>query len=195
MKLFLTLIVLTVCLVSISASAQNNLTKTNDPVANIANEVVNIAKSLETLNKKLQYFTETFSSNQGLKLTDKQQKLLAAFEFLNRAEQRLATLQKLKIDLAEKQSSIKTKLSEIDDALRPESIDRSVSLRGSLNAEELRDHRRQILFKERNEHFVLLNEILHTLNDTSVEIKQTEQFLKNIRQRIFPEIEKELSDL
>jgi len=33
------------------------------------------------------------------------------------------------------------------------------------------------------------------MSDTDAEIRQTVVFLKNIRQRLFPEIEKEISDL
>jgi hypothetical protein len=176
-------------------SAQNRFPTNPEPIENISKEITKISKSLESLNEKLKNFTETFSSNQGLRLSERQQRLLAAFEYLNRAEQRLATLQILKINLTEKQSSVKVKIAEIDDGLRPESVDRSVALRGTTNAEELRSNRRQLLSREKSELTMLLGEIQNTINETNFEIRQTENFLKNIRQRIFPEIEKDLSEL
>ena len=193
MKFYLILIVM---LLNVAAvSAQNNFPTNPEPVENISKEITKISKSLESLNEKLKNFTETFSSNQGLRLSERQQRLLAAFEYLNRAEQRLATLQILKINLTEKQSSVKVKIAEIDDGLRPESVDRSVALRGTTNAEELRSNRRQLLTREKSELTALLGEIQNTINETNFEIRQTENFLKNIRQRIFPEIEKDLSEL
>lgn len=193
MKFLLPLIF--VILSAVFTHAQSNSPNNSEPIENISKETQKISKSLESLNERLKTFTETFAANQGLKLTERQQRLLAAFEYLNRAEQRLATLQLLKIDLTEKQSAVKVKLAEIEDALRPESVDRSVALRGTTNAEELRTNRRQVLLRERIELNALMNEIQTTISETNVEIRQTENFLKGIRQRIFPEIERELSEL
>ncbi|MEZ5425573.1 MAG: hypothetical protein R2747_04855 [Pyrinomonadaceae bacterium] len=161
----------------------------------ISEDTEKISKSLQILNERLKVFSETFSSNQGLRLTEKQQKLLAAFEFLNRAEQRLANLQKHKIELTEKLSSVRVKLADIEEKLRPESVDRSVAMRGTTNAEELRDMRRTALYQEQNQLFGLVNEIQSSIMETEKEIVETTLFLSRIRQRIFPEIEKELLDL
>lgn len=188
----------------VSVLAQNNQTTSaneNSIMPNaatfdvIARELVKISKSVSDLNLKLKNFSDTFTSNQGLRLTDKQQKLLAAFEFLNRAEQRLSTLQKLKFDLSEKQTSIRVQIARVENDLRPESIDRSVAVRGTTDAEELRENRRRILSRQRNDLLSLVSEIQNSIESTETEIRQTELFLKTIRQRIFPEIERELSDL
>ena len=177
-----------------SISTQQTL-QTQNPIENISVEISRISKSVEALNLRLKNFSDTFSSNQGLRLTDKQQKLLAAFEFLNRGEQRLATLQKLKIDLSEKQTSTNTRIATVENNLRQENIDRSIAITGSTNAEEIRSNRRQLLYKQKSELNVLFNEIQDAISDTNAEIRQTVMFLKNIRQRLFPEIEKEISDL
>ncbi len=172
-----------------------NTSQTQNPIENISFEISRISKSVEALNLRLKNFSDTFSSNQGLKLTDKQQKLLAAFEFLNRAEQRLATLQKLKIDLSEKQTNTNVRIATVENNLRQENIDRSIAITGSTNAEEIRSNRRQLLYKQKTELNDLLNEIRVAMADTDSEVRQTVMFLKNIRQRLFPEIEKEISDL
>ena len=131
-----------------NVSIQNN-SQAQNPIENISVEISRIAKSVEALNLKLKNFFNTFSSNQGLRLTDKQQKLLIAFEFLNRAEQRLVTLQKLKIDLAEKQTSTNTRNATVENNLRQENIDRNIAITGSTNAEEIRSNRRQLLYKQK----------------------------------------------
>jgi len=131
-----------------NVSIQNN-SQAQNPIENISVEISRIAKSVEALNLKLKNFSNTFSSNQGLRLTDKQQKLLIAFEFLNRAEQRLVTLQKLKIDLAEKQTSTNTRNATVENNLRQENIDRNIAITGSTNAEEIRSNRRQLLYKQK----------------------------------------------
>ncbi len=184
----------------LAQSNQSNIStrqalQTQNPIENISVEISKISKSVEVLNLRLKNFSDTFSSNQGLRLTDRQQKLLAAFEFLNRAEQRLATLQKLKIDLSEKQTNTNSRISTVENNLRQENIDRSIAITGSTNAEEIRSNRRQLLYKQKSELNVLLNEIQDAMSDTNAEIRQTVMFLKNIRQRLSPEIEKEISDL
>jgi len=172
-----------------------NSNQTQNPLESIAQEIVRIAKSVESLNKRLENFSQTFTSNQGLRLTDRQQKILIAFEFLNRAEQRLSVLQKSKIELIEKQSSARVSLAKIDEDLIPETIDREIAVRGSNNAELVREVRRQVLYKEKAELNNLLIEIQRTLYEINNEIRQTDNFLKNTRQRLFPEIEREISDL
>ncbi|HEY0428148.1 MAG TPA: hypothetical protein VGC76_10235, partial [Pyrinomonadaceae bacterium] len=122
-------------------------------------------------------------------------KLLIAFEFLNRSEQRMASLQTLKLTLSERQTTIRLQLAKITDDLLPESIDRYVSMRGTTNAEQLRDIRRQSLTREKNELTTLVYEIQRDLNDINEEIAQTDMFLKNLRKKLFPEVEKEISDL
>lgn len=152
-----------------------------NPIENISVEISKISKSVEALNLRQKNFSDTFSSNQGWKLIDKQQKLLAAFEFLNRAEQRLATLQKLKIDLSKKQTSTNLRIATVENNLRQENIDSSIAIKGSTNAEEIRNNRRQLLYKQKSELNELLNEIRNAISDTDAEIRQTVIFLKNIR--------------
>lgn len=165
-----------------------------ETVENISREMTNINKSVENLNKSLTNFFGNFSSNQGLKLTERQQKMLYAFEILNRAEQRLANLQKLKLDLTEKQTVIRLQNARITDDLLPESVDRYVATRGTTNAEQLREIRRQALSREKYELSQALNDIQRSLQETNTEIRQTENFLRTVRQRVFPEMEKELAD-
>jgi hypothetical protein len=192
MKTFVLLWVLNLSLCT-AISAQNESSNQSVQIDNISEKLTSIAKSLDQLNEKLKTFAETFSSNQGLRLTDRQQTVLIAFEFLNRAEQRLSTLQKLKIELTEKQTSVRMKLAENEENLRSESIDRTLG--GTTNAEELRNIRRRVLNRERSDLTSLLAEIDAMIRETDSEIKDTEMFLRRVRHRIFPAIDKELSDL
>jgi archaellum component FlaC len=196
MKSFLLTILVFVCSISISFS-QNQIQpqpNANEPIQNISEQITKIAKSVESLNKRLKTFSDTFSSNQGLKLSDKQQELLFAFELINRAEESLSTLQKLKIDLTEKRINADTKLLQNQENARAESIDRSIALRGTTDAEGLRENRRQILSKERQELNELLNDITNRLAEVNRDIQQTEQFIKRTRNKVFSEAEKALKD-
>jgi hypothetical protein len=174
-------------------SAQTDNASFVVPLENISTQITRISKSLDDLNVKLNSFSQTFDSNQGLRLTEKQQRLLFAFEMLNRAETRLSTLQLLKVQLADRQATTNRKIAQIDDNLRSENVDRT--LNGSLNAEDARTARRRTLQNEKNELTKLLYEIQSSIGDTDSEITETQLFLRRIRGRIFPNVEKEISDL
>lgn len=173
----------------------NTTDQTNYQLENIEKNLGEISKSVRQLTDILKNFSSTFSSNQGLRLSEKQQNILAAFEYLNRAEQRLATLQNFKIDLTKKQTEINLQLAQIEDDLRPESVDRSVALRGTTDAEGLREIRRQALNRAQRELRDLSRDISGDISEIDREIRETQLFLKRIRGRIFPEIEKEIADL
>jgi hypothetical protein len=161
---------------------------------NISAQITKIAKSLDTLNSRMKFFSETFTSNQGLRLSDRQQQILFAFELLNRAEQSLSVLQKLKVDLNEKKVVTAAKLSRNEDDSRIESIDRSIALRGTTNAEELREIKRKSLTKERSELINLMNDIQTRLTGITYDIEQTDLFIKSIRNRVYSASEKELKE-
>ena len=181
--------------VSIVYSQQPTTTVSAEQIQNISTDLSKISKSVDELSKQMKKFSETFSSNQGLRLSERQQQLLFAFEILNRAEQRLATLQTLKLTFAEKQTLLRLQLAQITDDLLPQSIDRYVSLRGTTNVEQLKQIRRQALEKEKIELTNTIFELQNNINESNNEINQLQTFLRNIRQRIFGEIDKELSGL
>lgn len=169
------------------------------PVTNqvqvISRELSKISRSVEGLSKNWKEFFDAFSTNQGLQLTPRQQRILLAFEVLNRAEARLGNLQKMRMDATEKLSTFRVQLSRIEQELLPESIDRHIVMRGTTDAEQLRDLRRQALNRERQEALNLINQVQRELDVTNDEIRQTEFLLRNTRSKLFPEVERELADL
>jgi RNA processing factor Prp31 len=167
----------------------------SNPIDLINFQLGKISSSVDRLQGNWKSFFDSFSTNQGLRLSERQQKLLLAFEVLNRAEQRLGNLQKMRLDSTEKLSSMRLQLARINDDLRPESVDKYVSTRGTLDAEQLRELRRQALLRERTELSNIIYQVQTDLDTTNTDIRTTEQFLREIRNRIFPEIQKELADL
>lgn len=166
-----------------------------DPLQNISNDTDNISRALNTLNNNWRAFFDSFTSNQGLKMSDKQQKILFAFEILNRSEQSVAGLQRSKLDYVERQSRLRLQLASVTDDLLPQSLDRYVALRGTTDAEGLRDIRRQALQKERNDLTDVLGRIQTDLANMDSDIRRIDQFVKNLRQQLFPKVENELSNL
>src|SRR5215212_223613 len=71
-------------------------------ISGMSGNLSRIANSVDKLSGNWKAFFDSFSTNQGLRLSERQQKLLLSFEILNRSEQRLANLQKMRMDLTEK---------------------------------------------------------------------------------------------
>ena len=183
--------------ITVVCQAQAPLLPPDPPpvIADMARDVSKISTSMEKLAGNWKSFFEAFSTNQGLQLTPAQQRILLALEVLNRTEQRLANLQKMRMDLTEKQTVFRLQLARITDDLLPESIERSVSVRGTLDAERARDIRRQALMRERTEITTVISQIQRDLITTNEDIRETERFIQGLRHRLFPQIEKELIDL
>lgn len=62
----------------------------------------------------------------------------------------ISTLKQQLLDLEMKETLIRMRLEEIDEQLKPESIQRELAGVGSTRPEELREHRRRLLTIERN---------------------------------------------
>lgn len=200
----LALVLLTV--LSFDARAQNDRSAapvpnqypsvSSDALYTISADVSRLAQAVESMNRNWKSFFDTFSSNQGgMVLDERQKKLIFALEVLNRLEQSMVNMQKLKLELEEKQSTMRLKLAGVTDDLRPESIDRFTAWRGTTDAEAVRDIRRQALAKEQRELSFLLSQIARDLEKTNEEIRRSELQIASIRARIFGEVEKELADL
>ncbi len=162
---------------------------------NISLETTKISKSLATLNKRLKDFLEQSTFSKNSPLNERQQKLLLGFEILNRAEQRLEILQKFQIELSEKEASVKTRLAQIEQEARPESIDRNIAFVGTTKTDEMRDSRRRSVEFERNAMQNLLSQIQRNLVQTTSELRSAELLVQNLRKKILPQIELEVSDL
>jgi DNA repair exonuclease SbcCD ATPase subunit len=67
----------------------------------------------------------------------------------SRAQQSLETLRSQLSDIEAKQAALEGRMRELDEAMRPENIERSLALTGSTRPEELREKRRQQLEKEK----------------------------------------------
>jgi hypothetical protein len=65
-------------------------------------------------------------------------------------EVRASTLKHQLLDLESKETRLRMRLEEIDEQLKPESIERELAGIGSTHPEELREHRRKLLTIERN---------------------------------------------
>ncbi len=198
-KLFVFFVFVSVFSVQIFAQNSQSIPVNQPPIQppisieNISVELTNVSKSLQTFNKNFKAFLEKLP--QGTQFSEKQQNLLLSFEILNRAEQRLEILQKFQIDLTEKQGDLKNRMAQVEQNMTPEGIDRGVAFLGTTQTPEIKENRRRTLEAERSSLRQVLLQINQNLADTASEVSDASTFVKRLRNRILPQIEREVSNL
>lgn len=167
-----------------------------DPVAN---EIALLRKSLQTLNARLREIAEKAFSPEAARTeaapAGKQNPIAQNLDILSRAEQRAEGMRRQLLEITEKETSYRTRLMQLDEDMRSDSIDRSLSGVGTTRTPELRDLRRRQLDNERKGVELLLGQASVNRVRLEEDVKQADFLVTRIRQRLFPLIEKELDKL
>lgn len=177
-----------------ATSLQSNASAT-DPVAN---ELELLRKSLQTLNARLRDISDKLLSSgasPSSSAKETQNKISTSLDLLSRAEQRAEVLRRQLLELIEKETSLKSRLVQIEEEIRPESIERALSPVGSTRSLELRDVRRRVLENERRGFESLLSQTAQSRIRLDDDVKQADALVGRLRQRVLPSIEKEIDKL
>ena len=176
----------------------SNLSSNTNSIDAVANEIALLRKSLQTLNTSLREISEKLlapDSKQRDLSNEKQNRLSLNLDLLSRAEQRAEFLRKQLLELFEKESSLKSRLAQIEEDMRPENIERALSLVVSTFTAELRDVRRRFLENERKRLDSLLNQTTQSRLGLEDDLRQADVLVSKLRQRLLPLIEKEMEKM
>jgi len=122
------------------------------------------------------------------------ERLALNLDILTKAEQRSDNLRKQLFDMMEKENSIRSRLDQIENDLRPEAIDRQLAITGSLRPEELRAQKRRSLELERQNLNNLLTEVLKARASLETNLSRSEALVERLRARLEKEIDSALDD-
>ena len=164
----------------------------------LTNEVAALRKSVQTLNNRLQTISDELLSpgkRQEDKSLDSVKKVTTNLDLLAHAEERAEVLRKQLIDLIEKETAYKTRMAQFDEDLRPENIERAMVGIGGTRTAEMRDTRRRVLENEKRGIENLLNVTVQSRMRLEEDVRQADQLVNKLRQRIFPLIEKEIDKI
>lgn len=128
-------------------------------------------KQLETTGKRNEY-------------DEKQKRLLLNLDILTRAEQRSESLRKQSFEIMEKENGITSRLEQIEIEMRPEMIQRSLQLMGSMKPEEVREARRKSLISERTNLQGLITEIQATRARLTSSLQSAEVMVDKLRTKL-----------
>ncbi len=123
-------------------NSNDNTSSSSDSTTTNANEDPS-AKTIRDLSSQVNQLSTKINQ------MERSQQTLVDLERLSRAEQRSADLWKQLRDVEAQQSDLQARAEEIDYALKPENIERSVAGYGSTHPEEVREQRRKQLESEK----------------------------------------------
>lgn len=125
---------------------------------------------------------------------EKQRRLALNLDILTKAEQRSDGLRKQLFEMIEKENTIRGRMDQIDNDLRPEAIERQLSSVGSLRPEELRAQRRRSLELEKQNLQTLLTEVQKNRSNLELNLARAESLVERLRVRVEKEIDSALED-
>ena len=163
----------------------------------VVNEIDLLRKSLQTLNARLREISEKLPAVDAKPAgaTDKQNLIAPSLELLARAEERAGILRKQLIELIEKETSYKSRLAQMDEEVRPENVERTLSGVGTTRTAELRDVRRRSLEIEKRGLESLLSLSAEKRIRLEDDVRQADSMVSRIRQRLLPLIDREIEKI
>lgn len=150
--------------------------------------------TLEELGNRIKNLETVRTDPKTVDPDQKQKRLLLNLDILTRAEQRSESLRKQVFEMLEKESVVKTKLDTLEYDLKPEVIERSTALIGSLRPEELRASRRKSLESERANLQMMLTEIQRNRTSLEISLQRADSLVDKLRNKFEKEIDTALED-
>lgn len=154
-------------------------------------------ENAEVLRNRIAELTAQLKSLESGTKSDadaKEKKLLMSLDILTRAEQRSESLRRQLYEVIEKENAVRSKIEQLTYDMRPEMIDRSISMTGSLRPEDLRDARRKSLESERANLESLLVQIQGNRSKLEQSVERADLLVEKIRLKFEKEIDDALVD-
>jgi hypothetical protein len=126
----------------------------------------------------------------------KQSPLVQSLNILTLAEQRAEVMRRQLLEMIERETAYRNRMAQIDEEMRPENIDRNLTLVGTTRSTtDLRDARRRMLDNERRGVENLLNQTSTSRMRLEDDLKQADFMVSRIRQKLLPLIDREIDKL
>ena len=164
----------------------------------VAGEIALLRKSLQTLNTRLQAISEELlapDKKEDDNSIEKVKRVTTSLDLLTHAEERAEVLRKQLIELIEKETAYRSRMTQFDEDLRPENIERSMAGIGGTRTAEMRDTRRRVLENDRKGIENLLSVTAQSRVRLEEDVRQADLLVTKLRQRLFPLIDKEIEKI
>jgi polyhydroxyalkanoate synthesis regulator phasin len=191
----LSLLLSLLTLAAVPAFTQTSQNSVTDP---LTNEVSALRKSVQTLSNRLQIISDELLAPEKKnedKTADSLRKVTTNLDLLTHAEQRAEVLRKQLLELIEKETGYKSRMTQLDEDMRPENIERSMIGVGGTRAPEMRDTRRRVLDNDRKGIENLLSVTVQSRIRLEDDVRQADLLVSKLRMRLFPLIDKEIDKI
>ncbi len=135
-------------------------------------------QTIRALSSQVDKLTEKISQ------MDEAQRSLVDLERLSRAEQRASSLRTELRDVQSKESDLQARAEELDYALKPENIERSIAGYGTTHPEDLREQRRRQLESERDRVRKQLTQLASSRTHLEQAIASADQEVERLHKRL-----------
>jgi exonuclease VII large subunit len=180
------------------AQTSGNPVPADTPSEAVAKQIGMLRQSVQALDATLSDIADKFlplyaKAREGS--AESASRISSNFTLLTQAEQRAEVLRRQLVEWTEKEVTYRSRLTQIDEDMRPENIERTLNPYGTTRTAEMRDTRRRVLETERRGVDSLL--AITTQNRTRLEdeVRQADLLVQKLRQRLNPLIEKEIDKL
>jgi hypothetical protein len=148
------------------------------------------AESIENLRRRL----SKLEGNRKNDYDEKQKRLSLNLDILTKSEQRSDSLRKQLFEMIEKESSIKTRIDQIDNDARPDALERSFATVGSLKPEELRAQKKRSLDLEKQNLQALLTEVQKNRANIEQNLLRSDALVERLRTKLEKDIDTALNE-
>ncbi|HLM57400.1 MAG TPA: hypothetical protein VK422_14900 [Pyrinomonadaceae bacterium] len=195
------------CVAALSAAtslAQTPAPQVQEPpppansVEAVASEIALLRRSVQGLSARLREVGDKLAAPEakpGAGANEKQHPIVTSLDILTRTEQRAEGLRRQLFEQTEKENSLRTRVMQLEEDLRPDSIERAVSLTGSTRTPDVREARRRVLEHERKGVETLLVQTTQNRMRLEEDVRQADTLVLRLRQRLLPAIEKEIDKI
>ncbi len=136
---------------------------------------------------------QTKSANaEKVNYDEEQKRLLLSLDILTKTEERAENLRKKLIEMIEKEAEINNKLEAIEYNLKPEILERSMAMYGSLRPEELREQKKLNLESEKSSLEALRKQVLANRRNLESSVTKADVWVEKVRETFEKQIDKAL---
>lgn len=180
----------------VTAAAQ---TAANDaPTERVANQIGMLRQSVQSLDATLGGIAEKFIplyAKARDEAAENVNRISGNVALLTQAEHRAESLRRLLLELIEKETTYRSRITQLEEDMRPDNVERTLNPYGTTRTVEARDTRRRVLESERRGFESLLSLVAQSRIRLDEDVKQADALVSRLRHRLFPVIERQIEKI
>ena len=197
-RLSLLLAIFVLGIPAVAGQTPANVVPTDTSSGDVAKQIGMLRQSVRSLDATLSDIADklipVFNKAKDA-AAEAQGRISSSFTLLTQAEQRAEMLRRQLLEIIEKETLYRTRITQNDEDMRPENVERALNPYGTTRTAELRDTRRRVLETERRGYVSLLALATDSRTRLEEEVRQADSLVQRLRQRLNPLIEKEIDKL